>query len=183
MIKLHTFGERLGDGCVPQLPESRKPLVPTDGRINDSEEGYPESIEHDADSHRLLLKTDTGKPAGAITNVTAKMWAYSVYRDTPLLKQWFSYRNKSRSRPDYGRERSPLNNIRPKTWPSDYTTELLNVLNVIGLLIDLEPQQSAVLDRILEADLLTYDDLRAEGALDIKQSVKADDFAGTMFED
>jgi hypothetical protein len=34
---------------------------------------------------------------------------------------------------------SPLGDIQPDYWLAEYTTELLNVLNVLGLLVDLEP--------------------------------------------
>ena len=38
---------------------------------------------------------------------------------------------------------SRLNNIQPDGWPAAYTTERLNVLHMLGLLIELEPRQAA----------------------------------------
>lgn len=48
----------------------------------------------------------------------------------------------------------------------EYTSELLNVLNVPGLLIDLEPRQADVLGRVMAGDPLSYDGLRSAGTLD-----------------
>ena len=35
--------------------------------------------------------------------------------------------------------------IQPDHWLPEYTTELLNVINVLGLLVSLEPRQAALL--------------------------------------
>jgi hypothetical protein len=36
----------------------------------------------------------------------------------------------------------------------EYTEELLNVLNVLGLLVDLEPKQAKLLEKICEGPLI-----------------------------
>ena len=68
----------------------------------------------------------------------------------------FSYRKKDRSRPIIGDRRppSPLNDIQPDGWLAEYTTELLNVLNVLGRLVRLEPKQADLLDRICGGPLI-----------------------------
>ena len=83
------------------------------------------------------------------------MWTYQV-SGKQVLRQWFSYRKRNRERPQIGDRRapSPLNDIQPDYWLPEYTEELLNVLNVLGLLIDLEPKQASVLDRIVEGPLV-----------------------------
>jgi hypothetical protein len=73
-----------------------------------------------------------------------------------VLRQWFSYRRKNREKPQIGDRRppSPLGDIRPDHWLPDYTTELLNVVNVLGLLVKLEPKQAALREEIVEAPLI-----------------------------
>lgn len=78
-----------------------------------------------------------------------------------VLRQWFSYRGKDRGRSLIGdrREPSPLGDIKPDHWLPEYTEELLNVLNVLGLLVDLEPRQADLLKRVVDGPLVTPDKL------------------------
>jgi len=73
-----------------------------------------------------------------------------------VLRQWFSYRKKNREKPQIGDRRppSPLGEIQPDHWLPEYTTELLNVINVLGLLVKLEPKQAALLDEIVDGPLI-----------------------------
>jgi hypothetical protein len=74
-----------------------------------------------------------------------------------VLTQWFSYRRRSRERPQIGDRRtpSPLSDIQPNAWLAEYTTELLNVLHVLGRLVALEPAQADLLERICAGPTLT----------------------------
>ena len=47
---------------------------------------------------------------------------------------------------------------------AEYTTDLLNVLNVLGLLVDLEPQAEQLLERICAGPLISHAELQAAGA-------------------
>lgn len=49
---------------------------------------------------------------------------------------------------------SKLGEIQPDHWLAEYTAELINVLNVIGLLIDLEPLQADMLERVCSGQTL-----------------------------
>jgi hypothetical protein len=60
---------------------------------------------------------------------------------------------------------SALDRVQPEGWLAEYTTELLNVLHVLGLLVEREPAQASLLERICEGPLLEVEVLRAEGAL------------------
>ena len=84
-------------------------------------------------------------------------------------EQWFSYRKRNRERPIIGDRRppSPLGNIQPDHWLAEYTTELINVLNVLGCLVDLEPAQAALLEMICSDPTITAEELRAAGALEL----------------
>jgi hypothetical protein len=81
-----------------------------------------------------------------------------------VLTQWFSYRRRSRERPLIGNHRppSPLGDIQPDAWPAEYTTELLNVLNVLGRLVALEPAQADLLERICAAPTVNEAALRPD---------------------
>ncbi len=159
IIWLHTFGERTTNPAEgrqegpPRLPEGRAPVVPKEGEIS---------------SKRRLLVGH-----GFIENVPLAVWQYEV-SGKQVLVQWFSYRKKNRERPIMGDRRrpSPLGDIQPDHWLPEYTTELLNVLNVLAMLVELEPQQSELLDRICAGPLVTEDELKAAGALEVKAAPK-----------
>jgi hypothetical protein len=93
----------------------------------------------------------------------------------PVLRQWFSYRRQNRTRAVIGERRapSPLERIQPKTWLPEYTTDLLNLLHVLSLLIALEPTQTDLLNRICAGPLLGLDELRNAGALASAQEQSA----------
>ena len=77
------------------------------------------------------------------------MWAYHV-SGKQVLWQWFSYRRRDRSRPIIGDRHppSPLDNIQLEGGLAEYTTDLLDLLHVLGRLFMLEPAQAALLSRI-----------------------------------
>ena len=119
---------------------------------------------------RIPLSTDATRDrlqvgTGYIEPVPAAVWRYQV-SGKQVLTQWFSYRRKTRERPLIGDRRppSPLGEIQPDAWPAEYTTELLNVLNVLGLLVALEPAQAALLDRICSTTMFDTSTLLAAGA-------------------
>jgi hypothetical protein len=100
--------------------------------------------------------------------VLSAVWRYEV-SGKQVLTQWFSYRRKTRERPLIGDRRppSPLGDIQPEAWPAEYTTELLDLLNVLGLVVELEPQQAAMLDRVLAGPPITLGMLRDARVLEV----------------
>ena len=102
--------------------------------------------------------------SGFIEPVAARVWHYEV-GGKQVLVQWFNSRKREREKPQIGdrRKPSPLGDIQPDTWLAEYTTELLNVLNVLGLLVAMEPQAAALLERICAGPLISEADLRGEG--------------------
>jgi hypothetical protein len=173
VIWLHTFGERMADENdelppgPPRLPEGKRPYIPTAGSIPTDPENMPDSIDYDAGKHKLLLGQ------GYIENVESAVWLYEV-SGKQVLPHWFSYRKKNRERPIIGDRRppSPLGDIQPDHWLPEYTTELLNVLNVLGLLVELEPAQVDLLDKVCSGPLISGDDLSAAGALELPPKAK-----------
>ncbi len=165
VLWLHTFGDRLAAASVgrpagpPRVPVD-PPSIPLAGRISGKPEDFPDSLNYDAGKHRLLVGH------GYIDNVSAPVWAYQI-SGKRVLTQWFSYRRLHRERPVLGDRRPPskLNEIQPSHWLPEYTTELLNVLNVLTLLVELEPAQAALLDEVCAGPLLSQETLLAGNAL------------------
>ena len=101
---------------------------------------------------------------GHVDNVPRAVWEYEVSGKEVLI-QWFSYRRLDRSRPITDNRRPPLQNIQPECWLAEYTTELMNVLHVLGRLVALEPRQADLISRSCDGLLLSGDDLRARKSM------------------
>ena len=173
VIWLHTYGERKADpdhgrhAQPPRLPAGKRPNIPKGGAIPQTPDAMPDKIDYDAAKQRLLIGT------GFVDNVPPAVWRYEVSGKQVLL-QWFSYRKRDRARPIIGDRRppSPLGFIQPDHWLAEYTTELLNVLNVLGWLVELQPQQAALLEKICAGPLITEEELRVAGALEVPTQPK-----------
>ncbi len=161
VIWLHTYGERFADNDAgrpkgaPRMPNDIEPTVPAGGEIPGAPEPLPDTMEYDAAKKRLLV----GK--GYVANVSQAMWNYEV-SGKQIVWHWFSYRKRDRNRPIIGDRRppSPLDRIQPDHWLPEYTTDLLNLLRVLGRLIALEPAQADLLTRICDGPLLHAADIQ-----------------------
>jgi hypothetical protein len=159
VIWLHTYGERFVDKDAgrpkgaPRMKE-KAPTIPAGGAIPAAPEPLPDEISYNAAKQRLHV----GK--GYVDNVTQAMWDYEV-SGKQVLWHWFSYRKRDRSRPIIGDRRppSPLDKIQPDYWLPEYTTDLLDLLNVLGRLVALEPKQADLLVRICDGPLIHAEDI------------------------
>jgi hypothetical protein len=157
VIWLHTFGERFADAKAnrppgsPRLPKERAPRIPRDGAIPDDPDLMPDEIQYEETRSRLRIGT------GFVDNVPEAVWRYEV-SGKRVLTQWFSYRKRNRERPIIGDRRPPskLGAIQPDHWPAEYTTELLNVLNVLAMLVEIEPIQAQLLEAIRGGPTLDF---------------------------
>ncbi len=112
VIWLHTYGERFDDSEAgrpkgpPRMSKGDAPTIPADGAIPGAPEPLPETTDYNADRRRLHV----GK--GHIDNVPPEVWAYEVSGKN-VLRQWFSYRRRDRTKPQIGDRRppSPLDSI------------------------------------------------------------------------
>lgn len=165
VLWLHCFGERFVDAKAgrparaPRLPSHAAPKIPAEGAIPTEPDAMPDSIDYDPEKRRLMIGV------GYIDNVSPEVWEYSI-SGKQVLRQWFSYRKKNRERPVLGDRRAPsrLGEIQPDRWPAEYTTELIDVLHVLGRLVELEPLQAELLERICTGPLLMADELHKDGA-------------------
>jgi hypothetical protein len=109
------------DGDRPKLPGGRRPYVraPLPSR--------PLVIDYDRDEETLLLDE------GRISPVPPEAWDFAA-AGVRVLEQWFTART---AEPEPG----TLAAIRPATWPQNWTSELLELITVLALLAELQPQQ------------------------------------------
>lgn len=160
VIWLHTYGERFQNAAAgrpqqaPRLDKAHAPFIPVGGGIPGAPTPLPETMTYDPATRRLTI----GK--GHVDNVMPEVWRYEV-SGKQVLRQWFSYRRRDRTKPMIGDRRppSPLDSIQPDHWLGEYTTDLMNLIHVLGRLVLLEPSQSAVLEEILAQPLLGIADL------------------------
>ena len=172
VIWLHTYGERMVDEDAgrppgpPRLPVGA-PTIPRAGAIPTTPEDFPNELRYDAAARRLFV----GK--GYVENVSQAMIDYDV-SGMNVLNQWFSYRKKDRRRPIIGDRRppSPLSDMQPDHWLAEYTSDLLDLLHVLGRLVALEPAQAEVLEAILGATLLEHEQLSSAGALGAREAAQ-----------
>jgi hypothetical protein len=166
VIWLHSYGERFADPDAgrpqgpPRLPKGEAPRIPAKGAIANAPDAMPDTIEYDAAEHRLLIG------GGYVEHVPPAVWNYEV-SGKQVLRQWFSYRRKNRERPLMGDRRPPstLEEIQADHWLAEYTADLLDLLNVLGLLVQLEAEQADLLTRICGGPLISISELNEAGAL------------------
>jgi hypothetical protein len=160
VIWLHAYGERFADPAAgrpkapPRLPPEQAPRIPAGGAIPMAPAPLPEEMAYDPATRRLTIGD------GFVDNVMPEVFAYEV-SGKPVLRQWFSYRRRDRTRPVIGDRRppSPLDAIQPESWLPEYTTDLMNLLHVLGRLVLLEDRQAALLQKVLDGMLIPVERL------------------------
>jgi hypothetical protein len=165
VLWLHTYGERCvapASGRLPGPPRMRSGRPKVRVGIPDTEVGMPERMTYDDTTRTLHIGE------GEIAPVAPEVWNYQV-SGMPVVKHWFGYRKKSPS----GNRKSPLDYIAATTWTSAMTTELLELLNVLGRCVELEPVQRKLLDRIAGSPLITLDDLTASAVLPVSAAARS----------
>lgn len=163
VIWLHTYGERFADPdagrpkAPPRMAEGERPTIPAEGAIPGAPEPLPDTMDYDPAKRRLKIG------AGFIDNVPPEVWTYEV-SGKQVVWHWFSYRKRDRTRPQIGDRRppSPLDRIQPDHWLAEYTTDLIDLLNVLGRLVALEPRQADLMERILAGKKIDARALRPE---------------------
>jgi hypothetical protein len=162
VIWLHSYGRRYAnnrpDG-VPTLSGEQRPFVTS--IISDRDDEMPESLFYDEVNLTLCVGT------GTIAPVSREVWQYEV-SGRRIIERWFSYRKKS---PNV-RRGSPLDDISPSQWSPQYTTELLELINVLGRCVALYPTQENLLGRIVSSQTMTTGDLGFAGILPLLTSAR-----------
>lgn len=141
LLFLHTFGERFAAG--QSWPE---PVVKCHKPVPSGE--LPETFDYD-EERRVI---DVG--GGEFGPVSPEIWNYEV-SGLKVVQSWLDYRMRKRK----GKASSPLDEIRPAEWPSEFTSELLRLLNLLTRTLEIHSEQAELLDAICAGDLLQADDL------------------------
>ena len=151
LLWLHTYAERFRDPAqgrgdrvqdVPGLawarPVDAMPERPADVRYDAAEE---------------VLHVGSGRVAG----VRPDVWGFEV-SGMPVVKKWLGYRT-VRGAGRAASSSNPLDRIRPTMWPEEWNGELLDLLRVLTLTLDTEPELRDLLDAICEGKTFTADEL------------------------
>ncbi|MEU3168538.1 type ISP restriction/modification enzyme [Streptosporangium sp. NPDC006930] len=165
IVWLHTYGERYVDptvgrpaGC-PRLPVEDRPWCYEE--IPDTTVGMPnEKLRYDPESGDLWIG------AGKVGPVPPEVRYYEV-SGMNVLDKWYGYRKKEPA----GRTRLPLDYEVSPRWAPEWTTELLELLNVLGLLVREEPAQRDLLTAICDGPLITPANLTERGVLPVPPGV------------
>lgn len=166
MLWLHTFGDRFVDtgrgrpNETPRLPDEARPRVEVE--IPGDRENMPDEIKYSPHSQTLHVGT------GEIRPVSKQVWEYEV-SGMRIVKKWFDYRKRKPA----VRRASPLNEIHKTVWDADLTGELLDLLNVLGSCVALEPLQASILDRVLLGPQLTVSDLERDGIFPVPATARS----------
>lgn len=141
LLNLHTFGKRFneegkGDSSITSTTAVFRTAIPADQ--------YPEKFKYDADKQTLTIG------AGLFENIAPEVWDYSV-SGMKVLSSWIGYRLKKRAGRSGG---SPLDSIRPASWPDPEGEVMLELLGIIEQTVALEREGKKLLDRVLDSQLL-----------------------------
>ncbi|MFG2870267.1 type ISP restriction/modification enzyme [Streptomyces sp. NPDC048338] len=150
------LGRRLTDiqlrgahgGEKPRLPGGRRPYVraPIPAR--------PATVAYDAGQETLELDE------GRISPVPAEAWDFHV-SGARMLEQWFAHRTAQA-------EPGSLEAMGPAAWPQEWTSELLELITVLALLAQREPERAA----LAAHPGTTRAELRAAGVLPVPAAAR-----------
>ena len=147
LLWLHTYGQRFvpkgkHTGRVPKGAAKCKKAVPGDA------DNYPETYEYNEATKTLHVG------AGEFAPVAQEVYEFEV-SGLEVVQSWLGYRMK---RPK-GKRSSPLDEINPEIWPSEFTTELLELLWVLEATVAEYPAQAKLLERVVSGECFAADEL------------------------
>jgi predicted helicase len=147
LLWLHTYGERFVPkgkhrGTIPPGKAKCTKAVPGDA------DGYPESFSYN-DVTRTLTVGE-----GKFSPVTSEVYEFEV-SGLKVLQSWLKYRMKDGA----GKGGSPLNEIRPEHWTSQFTTELLELLWILEATVEIYPEQARLLEDVISGDIFQANEL------------------------
>jgi hypothetical protein len=165
VIWASTFGERFVDpadgrsGGPDQLWTSPQPHATYLRKIGGEE--LPVSFTYDSHLQELRL----GR--GAFGPVKREVREYAV-GGRNVLDNWL----RRRTGPPSRRAVSELDRIRPDRWQPEWSRELQRVLVVLTHLVELQPSQQDLLDRVLVSPLIDVDELRRRSILPVPETAR-----------
>jgi len=160
VIWLHTYAERYVDAAAGRGASNVRSGWPMDAQPKSLEAvtTMPVKLQFDDLMHQVVFTDDNGARNGAWGPVPREVFDYTV-GGMNVIGSWFKYRKKNPG----GKKTSPLDNIHVTEWPHEWTLEFTELLTVLTRLVSLEPAQAALLEQILAGELVTKDELAAQG--------------------
>ncbi|MFD4941203.1 type ISP restriction/modification enzyme [Streptomyces sp. NPDC058239] len=149
LLRLQLRGARGGER--PRLPGGRRPYVRA------AVPPVPTALEYDPADETLTLDT------GRISPVPAGAWEFRV-GGVRMLELWFERRTAAAGAEDM----DGLEAVRPRAWPQEWTSELLELITVLALLDGLRPRQESLAD----GPQITAGDLRTAGVLPVPATAR-----------
>ncbi|HEX5411712.1 MAG TPA: type ISP restriction/modification enzyme [Terriglobia bacterium] len=136
LLWLHTYAERYVPnghrrGQVPEGSARCTRAVPGD------KDSYPASYGYNDATKTLSVG------AGAFAPVTPEVYNFEV-SGLKVVQSWLGYRMRNPK----GKKSSPLDEIHPEKWTSEFTTELLELLWILEATIAEYPHQSKLLTAV-----------------------------------
>lgn len=152
LLWLHTYGQRFvpkgkHKGRVPKGKAKCVKAVPGDAA------NYPEKYEYN-DATKTLHVGDPNGAGGEFAPVAPEVYEFEV-SGLKVVQSWLGYRMKNPK----GRKSSPLDEINPKKWPSEFTTELLELLWVLEATLAEYPAQAKLLSAVVKGSCFQTDEL------------------------
>ena len=147
LLWLHTYGERFVPkgkkrGQVPHGAAKCVKAVPGDA------DGYPELFDYNGAMRTLRVGV------GEFAPVSRDVFEFEV-SGLKVVQSWLKYRMKKGA----GKKSSPLDDIRPERWTSQFTTELLELLWVLETTVAGYPEQARLLEEVVSGPCLQTDEL------------------------
>ncbi|MER6048181.1 type ISP restriction/modification enzyme [Streptomyces sp. NPDC001793] len=145
-----------GPGGRPRLPGGRRPYV----RAALPARGLPDALGYDPDDEALSLG------AGRIAPVPSGAWDFHA-GGVRVLAEWFAQRAGAGAAGGEPAEPGSLAALRPAAWPQEWTSELLELVTVLALRAELEPELAQLAGAVADGPLIGAAELRAAGVLPV----------------
>lgn len=114
--------------------------------------GMPTGGDYDDDTQQVRLGT------GAWGPVSRAAFDYAVGRKN-VVRSWVNYRKAVPG----GKKSSPLDDLHIDAWPAEWSVAFTDLLTLLSRLVDAEPTQEDLRDRVLAGPLLTMPTLVEHG--------------------
>lgn len=148
LVRIQLRGARGGER--PRLPGGRRPYVRA------AVPPAPAELSYDSEEQALGLGT------GRIAPVPAGAWEFRV-GGVRMLELWFGRRAATAAEGTQG-----LAAVRPRTWPQEWTSELLELITLLALLAELRPRQ----EELARGPEIGVRELREAGVLPVAPAAR-----------
>ncbi len=143
LLWLHTYGERF-------VPTQQTPghVPPGAAKCVEAIPGHAEEFIYNDATQTLRIS------GGVFAPVAPEVYEFEV-SGLKVVQSYLKYRMKKGA----GKKSSPLDNIRPVGWTSQFTTELLELLWVLEATVKCYPEQKKLLKAAIESDCFQADEM------------------------